>query len=227
MSCLRVEKDKEHPYVILNKDFLNDKNISLTLKGFLAYCLCKPDHWEFHVSAMCKELQESRATIYRIIQEGVQNGYIFRELQRFEGRFQKTDYTISEKKIKEKSTVSQNPDTVLETLSNNEDLRSYEVCNERLSYDSKKPKSEKIVDRSYPKYPEKEKTSIPYELTNLRLTEKDQRIFAKKLREGTYRMHHMHLAIEDAKTFHKPIYNLGAFLTQRMEEYTNLSKLIP
>lgn len=112
MTVLRVSKDKNNPYVILNKKFLEDPAISLKLKGFLAYCLTKPDDWKFSVSHLKKVLKEGRGAIYSIIEEGITHGYITREEQETDekGRFGPTEYVIHENKIQKKITVSGNPD---------------------------------------------------------------------------------------------------------------------
>jgi len=111
VTILRVQKDRENPYVILNKQFLEDPEISLKLKGFLAYCLSKPDNWKFHIRHLASVLKEGKSCLYAIINEGIQYGYIERGVQRNEGKFETVDYIIHETRIKEKSTVSGNPDT--------------------------------------------------------------------------------------------------------------------
>jgi hypothetical protein len=76
MTILRAQKDKENPYVLINKRFLEDQNISLKLKGFLAYCLSKPDNWKFSITYLIRVLKEGKDSIYSVINEGIENGYI-------------------------------------------------------------------------------------------------------------------------------------------------------
>jgi hypothetical protein len=111
MSIFRIQKDENNPYVIINKKFLEDKNISLKLKGFLAYCLSKPDNWKFHVRQLASVLKEGKDAIYSIIDEGIEHGYIERTPQRTGGKFMPVDYVIHESKIQKILTVSGNPDT--------------------------------------------------------------------------------------------------------------------
>lgn len=111
MTILRVKKNKNNPYVILHKSFLEDPKISLKLKGFLAYCLSKPDNWKFHIRQMASILKEGKDAIYAIINEGIEYGYIEREAQIKNGKFQPSNYIIHEIKIK--STVSEFPDPEL------------------------------------------------------------------------------------------------------------------
>lgn len=44
-NIIRVEKNKENPYVLINKTFLNNSKLSWKAKGLLAYLLSKPDDW--------------------------------------------------------------------------------------------------------------------------------------------------------------------------------------
>src|SRR5271157_2736263 len=87
MTIFRVSKDKNNPYVMINKAFLEDPNISLKLKGFLAYCLSKPDDWKFHIRQMSKVLKEGKDTLYAIVNEGIEHGYIERIENKKKGIF--------------------------------------------------------------------------------------------------------------------------------------------
>ena len=128
MTIIRVQKDKNNPYVILNKSFLEDSSISLKLKGFLAYCLSKPDDWKFHVRQLATVLKEGKDSLYSALNEGVANGYIEKEEIRRKGRFFSFNYVIHETKIKIKSTVSGNPDAEI-TNSESQTLLSKDILN--------------------------------------------------------------------------------------------------
>lgn len=112
MSLIRVQKNKDNPYVILNKGFLENPNISLKLKGFLAYCLSKPDDWNFHVNQLATVLKEGKHSLYSIINEGIEHGYIERVQilsrtkiaeEKTQCRFEAVDYVIHETPIDKKS----------------------------------------------------------------------------------------------------------------------------
>jgi hypothetical protein len=111
MTICRVKKDSQNPYVILNKGFLENVEISLKLKGFLAYCLSKPDNWKFFVRQLVSVLKEGKDALYGIIQEGIDHGYITKEKQRLKGKFESVEYIIREIPIQKKIAVSGNPDT--------------------------------------------------------------------------------------------------------------------
>ena len=44
-TIFRVDKDKQNPYVIINKQVFEDPSISLKAKGVIGYLLSKPDNW--------------------------------------------------------------------------------------------------------------------------------------------------------------------------------------
>lgn len=94
---IRTSKDKDHPYVMLNKTFLEDQNISLKAKGLLAYCMCKPDGWEFYVEQLCTVLKEKKTAIYSAFKELIKAGYCVRSaLRNKKGNFKKFDYLLME-----------------------------------------------------------------------------------------------------------------------------------
>jgi hypothetical protein len=99
MSVIRIQRH-EKPYVVLDKQFLHDKSISCSLKGFLAFCLSQPDDWIFRVSHLSSVLKEKRDAIFSMIKEGIQNGYILRENQKRDdkGKFTRCDYAVFETK---------------------------------------------------------------------------------------------------------------------------------
>ncbi len=75
---IRTSKDKDHPYVMLNKTFLLDPNLSLKAKGLLTYCMCMPDGWQFYVSQMVTVLKEKHCSIYAGFKELIKFGYCIR-----------------------------------------------------------------------------------------------------------------------------------------------------
>jgi hypothetical protein len=45
-SIIRVERDRKHPYTIINDTFANDARLSFAARGVLAYLLTKPNDWQ-------------------------------------------------------------------------------------------------------------------------------------------------------------------------------------
>jgi hypothetical protein len=92
-SLFRIQKDKSHPYVILNKQFFDNKLLSLEAKGFLGFVMCKPDDWHFHVKELARSLGYGVKKILKIIRECIDQGYCFR-YQDFEGSKFATVHTV-------------------------------------------------------------------------------------------------------------------------------------
>jgi hypothetical protein len=93
----RVVKDKENPYVLLNKTFLNDTDISLKSKGLLAYLMSMPDDWQIYESELVKHHKDGKDSLSSAIKELIKNGYISRTRTRDEkGRLKAYEYRVYE-----------------------------------------------------------------------------------------------------------------------------------
>lgn len=152
MSIVRIQKHTKD-FVILNKRFLDDMNISLKLKGFLAYCLCKPDDWHFRVSQLASIFKEGKDCILAIIKEGMEAGYIERIIKNdSKGRFLQNDYIIKEiPDIKEKVPQRENPATekpALERQTLTKDI--YIPRNEDTKNNNKPIRSENVASVKVP-----------------------------------------------------------------------------
>lgn len=98
---IRTSKNKDNPYVLINKRFLEDKNLSLKAKGLLAYCMSKPDDWEFRVESLSRALKEGIDAIYSGFKELIEFGYCTRDRHRdATGSFSRLEYTLTEEPIK-------------------------------------------------------------------------------------------------------------------------------
>jgi hypothetical protein len=75
----RVNKDKNNPYVMLNKKFLNDERMSWKAKGILSYLLSLPDDWQIYEAEIQKHSVDGMASLKSGIKELMVNGYIQRE----------------------------------------------------------------------------------------------------------------------------------------------------
>lgn len=79
MPIIRTVKDKDHPYVVINRGFANDDRLSWEARGVLAYLLTKPDHWEVRPEdLMTQSPNAKKDKIYRILKELELCGYIER-----------------------------------------------------------------------------------------------------------------------------------------------------
>lgn len=102
MTVIRVKHDNN--YVVLNKEILENPHISLKSKGFWAYCMSKPDDWDFYVRQLISTLREGETAIRQCIRELEGSGYIAKTRKRDgTGRFGSYDYEIYEtSRLKEK-----------------------------------------------------------------------------------------------------------------------------
>lgn len=103
MSIVRTSHDKEKPYVMLNKQPLNDPNISWAAKGLWAFLISKPDDWEISVSHLSyvylgKKKGNGRDGIRELLRELKENGYVSTIEKREKGQFVSLDYTVYESK---------------------------------------------------------------------------------------------------------------------------------
>ncbi len=93
----RISKNKENPYVMLDKRFLKDKNLSAKAKGILAYLLCLPDDWKIYVTELTQHFSDGVKAINAGIKELIAAGYIRRTKIRSEtGHFKGYEYTVLE-----------------------------------------------------------------------------------------------------------------------------------
>jgi hypothetical protein len=95
MAVKRIPHSRN--YVVLQKEVLEDSNLSLKAKGLWAYCMAKPDDWSFHLIQLATVLKEGITAIRSTIKELIENGYCKRiQSKTSNGRFDSYDYEILE-----------------------------------------------------------------------------------------------------------------------------------
>lgn len=77
---VRVEHDREKPYLMISKATLADHTMSFEARGFLAFLLTKPDNWRIRVDQLAEETGLSQATVYRLLNKLIDAHYARREL---------------------------------------------------------------------------------------------------------------------------------------------------
>lgn len=112
MSVFRVIKDKDNPYVMVNKYYIYDNRLSLKAKGLMSYFLSRPDDWNFYIEEIKKHTIDKDTSISGAIKELIESGYIRREARRgdkgkFKGGY---DYSVYEIPI-----VSSNEENIAST----------------------------------------------------------------------------------------------------------------
>lgn len=101
MSVIRVKHTDQ--YVVIKKTALEDKRLSFKAKGLWAYCMSRPNDWEFNVSHLSTVSKEGKEAIYSSIKELIKYGYCTKEQDRVargkgygRGTYARVDYTIFE-----------------------------------------------------------------------------------------------------------------------------------
>lgn len=82
MPMIRTVHNKDNPFILLNKQALWDKDLSLEAVGLWARLLSRPDDWEVSVSELCKSCDCNPKKIYKLLHELVNAGYAFRHQDR-------------------------------------------------------------------------------------------------------------------------------------------------
>ena len=118
---VRVVKDKNNPYVMINKTPLDDPRLSFKAKGILAYLLSKPDHWQVRVSDLANHAKDGRDAIRSGLRELREAGYATLERKRDEnGAYTDGCYTIYEVPPQTGFPSMDNPDVENPEASNND-----------------------------------------------------------------------------------------------------------
>lgn len=96
-TIMRVKKDKNNPYIMLNKEFVNDTGLSFKAKGILLYLLSKPDNWRIMICDLINSSIDGETAVRNGIKELITAGYIEKKITRTnKGRFEKFEYIIYE-----------------------------------------------------------------------------------------------------------------------------------
>jgi hypothetical protein len=98
-TVFRVAKNRDNPYVMLNKKFLEHPQLSYRAKGILSYILSKPDHWNLNVSDLVNHGKEGRDAIYSAVKELVQHGFMQHICYREHGKISHYEYIVYEQPL--------------------------------------------------------------------------------------------------------------------------------
>lgn len=145
----RIVKNPENPYVIVDKGFVNNPELSWKAKGILLYLLSKPDNWQVYGQDIVKHSTEGRDAVASGIAELIKHGHIKREVKRDEqGRLDGYNYDVYEVPHRCGKTVTGSAEIGLADTTNNDLELSNEVTNSNMSSskNSKKIPYKEIVD---------------------------------------------------------------------------------
>jgi hypothetical protein len=163
MSIIRTCHNKENPYVQLNRDSINDTDVSWGAKGLWMYLISKSDKWNVSVANLVKLFQKEKRgcgekAIYTLLKELVETGYCIRiQHKTSKGLFDTYEYIIlEEKKLKEtlpisvKGKMDKDPlalkgDAVKGDLTKEESSDNKDVCIVRAAEAAEDKYEEKII----------------------------------------------------------------------------------
>ncbi|MBO0555738.1 helix-turn-helix domain-containing protein [Clostridium botulinum] len=110
MPIVRVIKDKNNPYMTVNKYYIHDNRLSLKAKGLMSYFLSRPDNWEFYAEEIMKHTTDKETSITSAIKELLNCGYIQRQAKRnkdgkFKGGYDYEIYEVPLNQFSEETTA--------------------------------------------------------------------------------------------------------------------------
>ena len=76
MATYRINKNRDNPYVMLNKEFLKRSDLSMKAKGLLAFFLSLPNNWRIIRRELPNNFTDKITAISNAIKELEKAGYI-------------------------------------------------------------------------------------------------------------------------------------------------------
>lgn len=98
-NIVRVEKNKDNPYLIINKTCINDNSLTWAAKGLHAYLMSLPDDWTIYINELTKHTSCGRDHTYTVIKELLKFGYMEKVQYRYQGKVLGLSYTVFETPI--------------------------------------------------------------------------------------------------------------------------------
>lgn len=85
-TIFRTKKNKDNPYVMVDRRTIDNPVLSFKAKGILTYLLSRPDGWEVSITDLVRHGQEGEAAIRSGMKELREAGHMVYETSRAEGR---------------------------------------------------------------------------------------------------------------------------------------------
>ena len=82
MATYRINKDRDNPYVMMNKKFIQNPSLTMQAKGLLTYLLSLPNDWEMRRKELPRHFKNGIRSISNVINELINAGYIKRSQSR-------------------------------------------------------------------------------------------------------------------------------------------------
>lgn len=78
MSIIRIVRDKENPYIQVNRRVIYDENLSLKAIGLWVRCFYTKEESSFDMKIIEKSIKEGREALYSAMNELIEVGYVLR-----------------------------------------------------------------------------------------------------------------------------------------------------
>lgn len=223
VTIQRGKHDKENPYAQINRAMLRDKSISPKSKGLLCFFLSFRNDYIFYVRKIAEDNGIGKDQVYSILKELLAQGYAYKYVTKdAKGRFTCVRYEFYEEKlpiqerykeIKEKNTVSGNPDLDNPDLENQTLRRIYSKNNDsknNITPPIPPQITETPNDKSEAKASSAAKAAVDDFSKSSEKKKKNTEEFSEDVKHVTEKM-------VDALVRHKPNYihpkNMTAFMT--------------
>jgi len=94
---IRVQKDKNNPYVVVNKQFVEAIDLSWKAKGILLYLLSLPDEWLIYETELATHSKDNISSLRSGMKELIDCHYIHRKrIRNPNGKFSIYEYIVTE-----------------------------------------------------------------------------------------------------------------------------------
>ncbi len=147
MTILRIQKHETN-FVVLDKTFVNDPNISMQAKGLLTYLLSLPNNWRVNIQDLTKRFSNGKHAISSTINELIKVGYIERYRSRkTTGKFASMEYCVHEQPISTQLNQSMNflPDDFTSEIPQPE--------NQLVDTETPQPENQFVDNKPQPDFP--------------------------------------------------------------------------
>lgn len=98
-TIVRVAKNSNNPFVMLDKRVTEDVGLSWKAKGIMAYLLSRPDDWTVNVADLTQRSADGVAAVRTGLEELERAGYVVRRQRREQGRFMGYELLVYEQPV--------------------------------------------------------------------------------------------------------------------------------
>jgi hypothetical protein len=115
-TIFRTVKNKDNPYVMIDRRPIDNPALSFKAKGILTYLMSRPDGWEVSITDLVKHGQDGEASIRAGLKELREAGHMKYETSRNQGRI--TGWIIRVYEVSNPELIAQSPDSDFQQVEN-------------------------------------------------------------------------------------------------------------